>query len=201
MRRIRRRCSKRRRRAERCRSKSPRSTRPPPAAPSCRTRSSPRSRAPTSWRAWCTGSWPSAAPARTRTKGMSEVSGTTKKPYRQKGTGNARQGSLRAPQFRTGGVVHGPVVALARLQPEQEGAPARPDLGAVAEAGGRQAGGARRGERRGEDRRTGEEAEGAGLALGADRRSARWTRASCAPAATSPASTCCRRSAPMSTTS
>jgi large subunit ribosomal protein L4 len=44
------------------------------------------------------------------TKGMSEVSGTTRKPYRQKGTGNARQGSLRAPQFRTGGVVHGPVV-------------------------------------------------------------------------------------------
>ncbi len=43
-------------------------------------------------------------------KGMGEVSGTTKKPYRQKGTGNARQGSLRAPQFRTGGVVHGPVV-------------------------------------------------------------------------------------------
>jgi len=43
-------------------------------------------------------------------KGLSEVSGTTKKPYRQKGTGNARQGSLRAPQFRTGGVVHGPVV-------------------------------------------------------------------------------------------
>jgi large subunit ribosomal protein L4 len=38
------------------------------------------------------------------------VSGTTKKPYRQKGTGNARQGSLRAPQFRTGGAVHGPVV-------------------------------------------------------------------------------------------
>lgn len=45
-----------------------------------------------------------------RTKGMGEVSGTTKKPYRQKGTGSARQGSLRAPQFRTGGVVHGPVV-------------------------------------------------------------------------------------------
>jgi len=43
-------------------------------------------------------------------KGMGEVSGTTKKPYRQKGTGNARQGSLRSPQFRTGGVVHGPVV-------------------------------------------------------------------------------------------
>ena len=45
-----------------------------------------------------------------KTKGMGEVSGTTKKPYTQKGTGNARQGSLRAPQFRTGGVVHGPVV-------------------------------------------------------------------------------------------
>ena len=41
---------------------------------------------------------------------MGEVSGTTKKPYKQKGTGNARQGSLRAPQFRTGGRVHGPVV-------------------------------------------------------------------------------------------
>lgn len=45
-----------------------------------------------------------------KVKGMSEVSGTTKKPYKQKGTGNARQGSLRAPQYRTGGVVHGPVV-------------------------------------------------------------------------------------------
>jgi large subunit ribosomal protein L4 len=45
-----------------------------------------------------------------KVKGLSEVSGTTRKPYRQKGTGNARQGSLRAPQFRTGGVVHGPVV-------------------------------------------------------------------------------------------
>ncbi len=44
-----------------------------------------------------------------KTKGMGEVSGTTKKPFKQKGTGNARQGSLRAPQFRTGGVVHGPV--------------------------------------------------------------------------------------------
>ncbi len=42
-------------------------------------------------------------------KGMGQVSGTTKKPYKQKGTGNARQGSLRSPQFRTGGVVHGPV--------------------------------------------------------------------------------------------
>lgn len=45
-----------------------------------------------------------------KTKGMGEVSGTTRKPFKQKGSGNARQGSLRAPQFRTGGVVHGPVV-------------------------------------------------------------------------------------------
>jgi large subunit ribosomal protein L4 len=45
-----------------------------------------------------------------KAKGVSEVQGTTRKPYRQKGTGNARQGSLRSPQFRKGGVVHGPVV-------------------------------------------------------------------------------------------
>ena len=45
-----------------------------------------------------------------KVKGMGEVSGTTKKPFRQKGTGNARQGSLRSPQYRTGGAVHGPVV-------------------------------------------------------------------------------------------
>jgi large subunit ribosomal protein L4 len=45
-----------------------------------------------------------------KTKGVSEVSGTTRKPYKQKGTGNARQGSLRSVQFRGGGIVHGPVV-------------------------------------------------------------------------------------------
>ena len=42
------------------------------------------------------------------TKIMSEVSGTTKKMYRQKGTGNARHGSARAVQFRKGGVSFGP---------------------------------------------------------------------------------------------
>ena len=41
-------------------------------------------------------------------KGRSDVSGGGKKPYRQKGTGNARQGSTRAPQFRGGGIVFGP---------------------------------------------------------------------------------------------
>lgn len=44
------------------------------------------------------------------TKGVSQISGTTKKPYSQKGTGRARQGSLRSPQFRTGAVIFGPVV-------------------------------------------------------------------------------------------
>src|SRR5512133_1907285 len=42
------------------------------------------------------------------TKSRGEVSGGGKKPYRQKGTGRARQGSTRAPQFAGGGVVHGP---------------------------------------------------------------------------------------------
>jgi len=45
-----------------------------------------------------------------KTKTIAEVSGTTKKPYKQKGTGNARQGSLRATQFRGGGISFGPVV-------------------------------------------------------------------------------------------
>lgn len=42
------------------------------------------------------------------TKTRSEVSGGNKKPYKQKGTGRARQGSTRSPQFRHGGVVWGP---------------------------------------------------------------------------------------------
>jgi large subunit ribosomal protein L4 len=43
------------------------------------------------------------------TKTRGEVRGGGKKPYRQKGTGRARQGSLRAPQYAGGGTVHGPV--------------------------------------------------------------------------------------------
>jgi large subunit ribosomal protein L4 len=45
-----------------------------------------------------------------KTKVISEVSGTTKKPFKQKGTGSARQGSLRSAQMRGGGVIFGPVV-------------------------------------------------------------------------------------------
>ena len=44
-----------------------------------------------------------------KTKSRGEVRGGGRKPYRQKGTGRARQGSTRAPQFAGGGVVHGPV--------------------------------------------------------------------------------------------
>ena len=42
------------------------------------------------------------------TKTRGEVAGGGKKPFRQKGTGNARQGSIRAPHFTGGGIVHGP---------------------------------------------------------------------------------------------
>jgi len=45
-----------------------------------------------------------------KTKDRSEVSGTGKKPFKQKGTGGARQGTLRAPQHEGGGRAHGPVV-------------------------------------------------------------------------------------------
>jgi len=45
-----------------------------------------------------------------KTKGISEIRGTTKKPYGQKGTGRARQGSIRNSQFRGGATIFGPVV-------------------------------------------------------------------------------------------
>ncbi len=43
-----------------------------------------------------------------KVKNRREVSGGGRKPYRQKGTGNARQGSIRATQYRHGGIVFGP---------------------------------------------------------------------------------------------
>ena len=45
-----------------------------------------------------------------KTKGVSEIAGTTAKPWRQKGTGRARAGTTRATQFRGGQVAFGPVV-------------------------------------------------------------------------------------------
>ena len=45
-----------------------------------------------------------------KTKGVSDIQGTTKKPWSQKGTGRARAGSLRSPQFRGGATIFGPVV-------------------------------------------------------------------------------------------
>ena len=44
-----------------------------------------------------------------KVKGRGEVSGSGTKPFKQKGTGRARQGSFRMPQHRGGGIVHGPV--------------------------------------------------------------------------------------------
>ena len=54
------------------------------------------------------------------TKTRAEVRGGGRKPYKQKGTGRARQGSTRAPQFTGGGVVHGPTPPVncgARVEP------------------------------------------------------------------------------------
>src|SRR3984893_5850121 len=51
---------------------------------------------------------PAARQGTHATKSRGQVRGGGKKPYRQKGTGRARQGSLRAPQYTGGGGVHGP---------------------------------------------------------------------------------------------
>jgi large subunit ribosomal protein L4 len=54
------------------------------------------------------------------TKRRSEVRGGGKKPYRQKGTGRARQGSTRAPHYRHGGIAHGPTPrSYAKAMPQK----------------------------------------------------------------------------------
>ena len=79
-----------------------------------------------------------------KTKGISDISGTTKKPYKQKGTGRARQGSLRSPQFRGGAVIFGPVVRSHEFGLQKEGPATRAQDRAVGQAGRGQAGRDRR---------------------------------------------------------
>ena len=64
-------------------------------------------------------------------KNRSAVSGSTKKLYKQKGTGNARHGSIRAPVHVGGGQAHPPRNARLELPPAAPGAPRRAPLGAL----------------------------------------------------------------------
>ena len=70
-------------------------------------------------------------------KNRSAIDRTTKKIYKQKGTGNARHGAASAPQFRGGGRAFGPQRAQPRARPAEEGAGARAEARAVGEGQGR----------------------------------------------------------------
>ena len=106
-----------------------------------------------------------------KTKGISDIQGTTKKPWRQKGTGSARQGSLRSPQFRGGARIFGPVV-----RSHETGLPKKVRKLALKTAlSSKQADGRlividEVSARQGEDRRLGQEAGQARLAVGAHHR-------------------------------
>ena len=66
-----------------------------------------------------------------KTKTRSEVSGSGKKPFKQKGTGRARQGGSRPPIHRHGGTVFGPQSARLLVQDEHQGEEGRPQVGAL----------------------------------------------------------------------
>ena len=72
-------------------------------------------------------------------KNRSEVSGSGKKPFRQKGTGRARQGGSRPPIHRHGGTVFGPQPRDYSLQDEREGEEERAQVGALPARQGREA--------------------------------------------------------------
>ena len=104
------------------------------------------------------------------TKNRAAVSGSGKKPWRQKGTGRARVGEIRNPLWRKGGTVFGPHAAQLRLRPAEEGAPRRARGGAGAEAE------RRRGDRRrsaGSERPQDEDDRGA-ASSGSARPARRW---------------------------
>ena len=118
----------------------------------------------------CAGSWPSARPAPTRCWASREVSYSTKKIYRQKGTGGARHGSRKAPTFRHGGTYKGPTPRSHAhdLTKKFRALGLKHALSAKAERG--RSGGARRGDaRRGQDQALAAGAEGPRL------EAARWS--------------------------
>ena len=106
-----------------------------------------------------------------RVLGKSEVSYSTKKIYRQKGTGGARHGSRKAPTFRHGGTYKGPTPRSHAHDLNKKFRALGPEARAVGQGQRGRAHGARRGEaRRRQDQAAGAGAEGARLEAGAGHR-------------------------------